>query len=127
MTSPTLKMRSPCCAANFSRSGMRAIVPSSFITSQMPPAGMSPATRARSPPAPARPAASLPWLLPSPRAPLRKEARDVLAQDVRFHVHAVARPFHAPGRGAQRLGDEQERDGLGPDHLVDGQADAVER
>src|SRR6266853_1131016 len=41
-------MCSWCVAANFSRSGMRAIVPSSFITSQITPAGVRPARRQRS-------------------------------------------------------------------------------
>ena len=37
-----------CFFAKTSRSGMRAMVPSSFMTSQMTPAGYSPASRARS-------------------------------------------------------------------------------
>src|SRR4028119_1414826 len=38
----------PCSAENFSRSGTRAIVPSSFMISQITPAGLSPASRERS-------------------------------------------------------------------------------
>src|SRR5260370_6607722 len=41
-------MCSLCSAANFSRSGMRAMVPAAFIASQMTPAGLRPASRARS-------------------------------------------------------------------------------
>src|SRR4051812_3274756 len=48
ITSATPRMVRPCSPANFSRSGMRAMVPSSFITSQMTPAGTSPARRQRS-------------------------------------------------------------------------------
>ena len=43
-----VRMLRPCFRANISRSGMRAIVPSSFMISQMTPAGVSPARRARS-------------------------------------------------------------------------------
>ena len=39
---------SPCFFANFVSSGTRAIVPSSFMISQITPAGSSPAMRARS-------------------------------------------------------------------------------
>ena len=39
---------SPCLAAKRLRFGTRAMVPSSFITSQMIPAGESPTSRARS-------------------------------------------------------------------------------
>ena len=39
---------SPCLRANFASSGTRAIVPSSFMISQMTPAGSRPAMRARS-------------------------------------------------------------------------------
>ena len=39
---------SPCSSANISRSGILAMVPSSFMISQMTPAGLSPARRARS-------------------------------------------------------------------------------
>ena len=38
----------PCCLANFASSGTRAIVPSSFMISQITPAGYRPAMRARS-------------------------------------------------------------------------------
>ena len=48
MTSATEHILSPCAAMNFSRSGTRAIVPSSFMTSQMTPAGIIPARRQRS-------------------------------------------------------------------------------
>src|SRR5271166_6336712 len=41
-------MHSPCRAQYSTRSGTRAIVPSSFMTSQITPAGLSPARRARS-------------------------------------------------------------------------------
>src|SRR3990170_5965784 len=41
-------IRRPCSSANLRRSGMRAIEPSSFMISQMTPAGMQPARRARS-------------------------------------------------------------------------------
>ena len=42
---------SPCFSQYSSRSGTRAIVPSSFMTSQITPDGLSPASRARSTPA----------------------------------------------------------------------------
>src|SRR2546428_595867 len=48
ITSATERMCSPCSRANRVRSGMRAMVPSSFITSQITPAGISPASRQRS-------------------------------------------------------------------------------
>ena len=38
----------PCSAANASSSGRRAMLPSSFITSQITPDGSNPAIRARS-------------------------------------------------------------------------------
>lgn len=41
----------PCSRAKATSSGSRAIVPSSLTTSQMPAAGVSPASRARSTPA----------------------------------------------------------------------------
>jgi len=44
----TVTIFMPCSAQNFSRSGTRAIVPSSFMISQMTPAGLRPASRARS-------------------------------------------------------------------------------
>ncbi len=50
---PILK---PCVAANFSSSGRRAIVPSSFMISHNTLAGSSPASRARSTPASVCPA-----------------------------------------------------------------------
>src|SRR5258706_1760216 len=46
----------PCVAAKATRSGMRAIVPSSFMISQMTAAGVKPAIRARSHPASVWPA-----------------------------------------------------------------------
>ncbi len=48
MRSATETIGTSCSLESFSSSGMRAIVPSSFITSQMTPAGFSPARRARS-------------------------------------------------------------------------------
>ena len=42
------RMRRPCSRANTCSSGMRAIVPSSFMISQITPAGVRPARRARS-------------------------------------------------------------------------------
>src|ERR687890_1592125 len=44
----TVTIFTPCSLENFSRSGTRAIVPSSFITSHITPAGLKPARRARS-------------------------------------------------------------------------------
>src|SRR5918997_2961387 len=44
----TVTILTPCSAENFSRSGTRAIVPSSFMISQITPAGLRPAIRARS-------------------------------------------------------------------------------
>src|SRR5215211_573460 len=44
----TVTILMPCSLENFSRSGTLAIVPSSFMISQMTPAGLSPARRARS-------------------------------------------------------------------------------
>src|SRR5688572_27982195 len=46
--SAIVPMRRPCCAANSSRSGSRAIVPSSFMISHSTAAGVRPARRARS-------------------------------------------------------------------------------
>ena len=43
-----MKLVLPGMVANISRSGIRAIVPSSFMISQMTPAGFIPANRARS-------------------------------------------------------------------------------
>ena len=48
MRSATETMGRSCSAESFSSSGIRAIVPSSFITSQITPAGLRPASRARS-------------------------------------------------------------------------------
>src|SRR5919106_982535 len=48
MTSPTESSISRCLRANRSNSGRRAMVPSELITSQITPAGASPAMRARS-------------------------------------------------------------------------------
>ena len=48
MRSATVIIFRPCSAANTSSCGRRAIVPSSFMISQMTPAGASPASRARS-------------------------------------------------------------------------------
>src|SRR3954451_16931574 len=48
MRSATVIIFRPCCSQYGTRSRTRAIVPSSFITSQMTPAGMRPASRARS-------------------------------------------------------------------------------
>ncbi len=48
MRSAIVIISSPCLRANFFSSGTRAIVPSSFITSQITPAGGRPAIRARS-------------------------------------------------------------------------------
>src|SRR5215208_2829355 len=44
----TVTILTPCSPQKFSRSGTRAIVPSSFMISQMTPAGLSPASRERS-------------------------------------------------------------------------------
>src|SRR5215211_4103574 len=44
----TVTILTPCSRENFSRSGTRAIVPSSFMISHMTPAGLRPARRARS-------------------------------------------------------------------------------
>src|SRR5687768_7270144 len=44
----TVTILTPCSSENFSRSGTRAIVPSSFMISQMTPAGLRPASRERS-------------------------------------------------------------------------------
>src|SRR5215217_6799063 len=44
----TVTILTPCSRENFSRSGTRAIVPSSFMISHMTPAGFRPARRARS-------------------------------------------------------------------------------
>src|SRR5919107_4789625 len=44
----TVTILTPCSAENLSRSGTRAMVPSSFMTSQITPAGLRPASRARS-------------------------------------------------------------------------------
>ncbi len=48
MRSSMVRMRSPCFSAKRSRSGIRAMVPSSFMISQMTPAGVRSARRARS-------------------------------------------------------------------------------
>ena len=48
MRSATVIIFSPCCSQYVVRSGTRAIVPSSSMTSQMTPAGVRPASRARS-------------------------------------------------------------------------------
>src|SRR5580704_16522387 len=48
MMSATLRIRRPCLRAKTSRSGMRAMVPSSFMISQMTPEGVRPARRAMS-------------------------------------------------------------------------------
>ena len=48
MRSAIVRMRRPCFCAKSSRSGIRAIVPSSFMISQMTPAGVRSARRARS-------------------------------------------------------------------------------
>jgi hypothetical protein len=48
MMSATATTRSPCRSPNSLSSGRRAIVPSSFMISQMTAAGASPASRARS-------------------------------------------------------------------------------
>src|SRR5260221_5533416 len=55
------------------------------------------------------------------------EARDVLAEDVRLDVDLGARALLAPGGGAQSLGDDEERDAIGIEQLVDGERDPVER
>src|ERR671910_86602 len=44
----TVTSLTPCSLENLSRSGTRAIVPSSFMISQITPAGLNPARRARS-------------------------------------------------------------------------------
>src|SRR5215218_8050634 len=44
----TVTILTPCSAENFSRSGTRAIVPSTFMISQITPAGLRPAIRERS-------------------------------------------------------------------------------
>ena len=51
-----MPIESPCCSANFSNSGRRAIEPSSFMISQITAAGSRPARRARSQPASVWPA-----------------------------------------------------------------------
>ena len=48
MRSSIVIMSSPCVRATSIRSGTRAIVPSSFMISQIAPAGLHPASRARS-------------------------------------------------------------------------------
>ena len=48
MRSAIVRMRRPCFSAKRSRSGIRAMVPSSFMISQMTPAGVRSARRARS-------------------------------------------------------------------------------
>ena len=46
--SSMVQIPTPCFSLNFSSAGIRAIVPSSSITSQITPAGVNPAKRARS-------------------------------------------------------------------------------
>jgi len=48
MRSAIVTIFSPCSFAKISRSGIRAMVPSSFMISQITPLGLSPASRARS-------------------------------------------------------------------------------
>ncbi len=48
MRSETVIISTPCAAATFARSGTRAMVPSSFMISQITPAGLRPASLARS-------------------------------------------------------------------------------
>ena len=63
--SATVTIFRPCRSQNASRSGTRAIVPSSFMISQTTPAGLSPASRARSTAASVWPAR---WSTPPGRA-----------------------------------------------------------
>ena len=93
--SATVRIRSWCCFAKACRSGMRAMVPSSFMISQITPAGFRPASRARS---------TLPSVWPVRRRtpPGLRDQREYVAGPRQIRGASVAR--HRGPNGARAVG-----------------------